>query len=415
MILRKFFHLFLLTFGIVFNNLFGQNVEQVHMKNGSIIKGCIVEQIPGEYITLQAEEATVVVNSDSLQDKISEKILLDSLPQKWKEWTKRNEEYIAVNGESLILTTLKFKNRTFNRVLLLEKGSLIKFLDVGRHRYTFAWGEMYRCVKNKRPDNLFSGIKDILVLDDGTEIPGQIIEQYPGQNLKILTDGGEILSFKFSQVKQIRAEKISDRQNLWSQVQLLDKIQIKGEDLPLVGFISSRTLGKEISFEFENYKKRTIPLNQIVSYGKIPNENYVPVYDKILKEGEVLLNEKPACFVQLKSVDSYLLLTSAVSAQAIEGDTILVEANLEDVDNVITLVKAHIENVQIFKGRKKRVVSCPIITYQDLVQSPIGIDREVTPLGNIRVSFIVGEVGDYVLYIQGKEDYIVIHVIGKNG
>ena len=315
----------------------------------------------------------------------------------------------------MILTTLKFKNRTFNRVLLLEKGSLIKFLDVGRHRYTFAWGEMYRCVKNKRPDNLFSGIKDILVLDDGTEIPGQIIEQYPGQNLKILTDGGEILSFKFSQVKQIRAEKISDRQNLWSQVQLLDKIQIKGEDLPLVGFISSRTLGKEISFEFENYKKRTIPLNQIVSYGKIPNENYVPVYDKILKEGEVLLNEKPACFVQLKSVDSYLLLTSAVSAQAIEGDTILVEANLEDVDNVITLVKAHIENVQIFKGRKKRVVSCPIITYQDLVQSPIGIDREVTPLGNIRVSFIVGEVGDYVLYIQGKEDYIVIHVIGKNG
>lgn len=415
MILRKFFHLFLLTFGIVFNNLFGQNVEQVHMKNGSIIKGCIVEQIPGEYITLQAEEATVVVNSDSLQDKISEKIPLDSLPQKWKEWTKRNEEYIAVNGESLILTTLKFKNRTFNRVLLLEKGSLIKFLDVGRHRYTFAWGEMYRCVKNKRPDNLFSGIKDILVLDDGTEIPGQIIEQYPGQDLKILTDGGEILSFKFSQVKQIRAEKMSDRQNLWSQVQLLDKIQIKGEDLPLVGFISSRTLGKEISFEFENYKKRTIPLNQIVSYGKIPNENYVPVYDKILKEGEVLLNEKPACFVQLKSVDSYLLLTSAVSAQAIEGDTILVEANLEDVDNVITLVKAHIENVQIFKGRKKRVVSCPIITYQDLVQSPIGIDREVTPLGNIRVSFIVGEVGDYVLYIQGKEDYIVIHVIGKNG
>ena len=208
---------------------------------------------------------------------------------------------------------------------------------------------------------------------------------------------------------------MSDRQNLWSQVQLLDKIQIKGEDLPLVGFISSRTLGKEISFEFENYKKRTIPLNQIVSYGKIPNENYVPVYDKILKEGEVLLNEKPACFVQLKSVDSYLLLTSAVSAQAIEGDTILVEANLEDVDNVITLVKAHIENVQIFKGRKKRIVSCPIITYQDLVQSPIGIDREVTPLGNIRVSFIVGEVGDYVLYIQGKEDYIVIHVIGKKG
>ena len=79
------------------------------------------------------------------------------------------------------------------------------------------------------------------------------------------------------------------------------------------------------------------------------------------------------------------------------------------------MVKAHVENVTVPNGKKKRIVSLPVITYQDLVQSPIGINREVTPLSNIKITFPLNETGDYVLYIQGKEDYIVINVINKNG
>lgn len=397
-------------------NAFAQNIEQIYMKNGSIIKGYIAEQIPGKQITLQTEEATIVVNSDSLLNRITERIPSESLSQEWKEWAEQNDKYVkSTSGKSLELTTLEFKNSTFHRVFLLEKGSLIKFLDLGRSQYTFAWGDMYRSVKNRRPENLFSGVKEIVVLDDGTEITGQIIEQFPERNLKILTDDEEVLSFKFSQVQQIRTEKLSDKLDLWSQIQLLDQIQVKEEHGPLVGFISSRTSGKELVFNFEDGSKRTIPLNKIVSYAKIPNESYVAVYDKILKEGEILLNGKPAYFVQLNPVGSYLVLTSVVSAQATVGDTICVEANLGNVDNVITLVKAHVENVTVPNGKKKRIVSLPVITYQDLVQSPIGINREVTPLSNIKITFPLNETGDYVLYIQGKEDYIVINVINKNG
>lgn len=309
---------------------------------------------------------------------------------------------------------MEFKNSVYSKVFILEKGSLVKFIDLSPNRYTFKWGDMYRTVKSERPDNLFSGLKEVVVLADGSTVDGQIIEQFPGKDLKIVTDKNEVLSYKFDQVKQINTEKLNPKMDLWPQVQLLDKISVKGEDSDLVGFISSRTLGKELVIEFENGNKRTIPQNQILSYAKIPNEKYIAVYDKVIKEGEILLDGKPAYFVPLKTVGQYLVLDSIVSAQNTVGDTIYVEANLGGANVPVTLVKAHVENVAFANGKRKWEIPCPVITYQDLVQSHVEIKKEATPLGNLKVSFVVKEVGDYVLYMQGKEEYIVINVIEKN-
>lgn len=396
-------------------NTFAQNIEQIYMKSGSVVEGYIAEQKPGKHITFQTTKATIVVNSDSLQNQIIERIPLESLSKEWKEWTEQNNKYIIGNDgkKQLELTTLEFKNSVFPKILLLEKGSLIKFIDLAPNKYTFNWGDMYRSVKNKRPDNLFSGLKEILVLTDNTQITGQIIEQFPGKDLKIATETGGVLSFKFSQVKQIRTEKLTEKLDLWSQIQLLDKITIKGENSELVGFISSRTLGKELVFEFEDGNKRTIQQNQITSYAKIPNEKYIEVYDKILKEGEILLNDKEPYFVKLQSDGQYLLMGETVSAQFTVGEKVCLEAKISDVNTPITLVKAHTENITRQNGRKKEQIPWPVITYQDLVQSHVGINREITPLGNVKVTFEVKEVGDYVLYIQGKNEYIVINVIEK--
>lgn len=385
------------------------------MKSGSVVEGYIAEQNPGKHLIIQATKATIVANSDSLKDKITERILAENLPPEWKEWAEENNKYIDNTGvKQLELVTLEFKNSVYSKVFILEKGSLVKFIDLSPNRYTFKWGDMYRTVKSERPDNLFSGLKEVVVLADGSTVDGQIIEQFPGKDLKIVTDKNEVLSYKFDQVKQINTEKLNPKMDLWPQVQLLDKISVKGEDSDLVGFISSRTLGKELVIEFENGNKRTIPQNQILSYAKIPNENYIAVYDKVIKEGEILLDGKPAYFVPLKTVGQYLVLDSIVSAQNTVGDTIYVEANLGGANVPVTLVKAHVENVAFANGKRKWEIPCPVITYQDLVQSHVEIKKEATPLGNLKVSFVVKEVGDYVLYMQGKEEYIVINVIEKN-
>ena len=69
--------------------------------------------------------------------------------------------------------------------------------------------------------------------------------KYPGKDVKIETENGDVLSYKFSQIKQIQTEKLNEKMSLWSQIPLLDVIKLKDEPIELAGFISSRTLGKE--------------------------------------------------------------------------------------------------------------------------------------------------------------------------
>lgn len=390
------------------NSLFAQNIEQIYTRNGSIIEGYISEQVPGKHITIQSVKATIIANSDSLLMKITQRIPLDSLSNEWRIWAEQNNKLIDNSGEKqLELYTLKFNNNSYNDVFLLEKGSTIKFLDLTPNRYVLCWKDMYRIVKNKRPDNLFSGLKEIVILKDGSKVEGQIIEQISGISLNLLTDKGEILSYKNNQIEQISTTRLNDKYDLWIQIQLLDRIKIKGERSYVEGFISSRVLGKELVIEFEDGSKRTVALNKIASYAKVPNPEYVAMYDTKLQKGEILLNGESAYFDVLKPQGQFLLLSEMVSAQMSIGDIVCVEANLANPDVTISLAKAHYENI----GTEKKPNYWPVITYQDLVQSHVAIDKEITPLGNTKISFVLNEIGDYVLYIQGKEGYIVINVI----
>lgn len=395
-----------------FSRLYAQNVEQVRMKSGSVVEGYISEQLPGRYIEVRSTKATIVVSSDSLETKQIERIPLDSLSEEWKEWAEAGNKFIDDGGQKkLELVTLEFQGSRYPRVFLLEKGSIIKFLDLDPGKYRFNWGDMHCISKTRRPDNLFSGLKETLVLDDNTEVEGQIIEQYPGKDMKILTDGGEVLSFRSGQVKEIRTKQLTDGLDLWSQIQLLDKISVKGEKVPLVGFISLRKSGKELTMLFEDGHSRTVPLSNIVSYAKIPNSEYAAVYDTVLEDGEIRMNGTQAYFCTLEQKGPYLLLGEIVSAQVSTGTEICVEANLEDLSAQCTLVKAHIENVPLKEGKKQETMPIPVISYEDLVTSSLPMDREITPLGNIRLTFNVDEEGDYVLYIKGKEGYIIINVV----
>lgn len=416
MIQKSLFYYILVVFTMLNANIktSAQNVEQIYMKSGSVVEGYIAEQKPGSFITVQSTKATIVVNSDSLQNKIIERIPIDALSDEWKQWATENSKWIVKEGKRYLeLYTLEFGSCVYSRVFLLEKGSLLKFFDIIPNQYTFKWGDMYRTVKKKRPTNLFSGLKEILVLKDDSKVMGQITEQIPGLDVKIETDNGDILSYNYNQIKQIQTARLNDNMDLWSQAPLLDVIKLKHENTELVGFISSRTLGKDLEFEFEDGKKRNIQQSQIVSYAKRPNDKYIEVYDKFLNDDEVLLNGKAAYFTPLQSLGENLLLGDVVSAQLSVGDTVCIEARFKDPNTPVTLVKAHMESIPKQDGKKNERISWPVITYQDLVQSHVTINREITPLGNIKIAFVVNEVGDYVLHIQGRNEYIVINVIEK--
>ena len=158
-------------------------------------------------------------------------------------------------------------------------------------------------------------------------------------------------------------------------------------------------MGKELVLEFEDGSKRTIQQNQVTSYAKMPNEQYVEVYDKVLSDGEILLNGEKPYFVSLQTEGQYLLMGETVSAQFTVGEKVCLEAKISDVNTPITLVKAHIENITIQNGRKKEQIAWPVITYQDLVQS------------NIAVSSTVISQSKTSLYLHGAEYHILFALI----
>lgn len=72
------------------------------MKSGSVVEGYIAEQKPGSYITVQSTKATIVVNSDSLQNKIIERVPIDSLSKEWKQWATENSKWIVKEGKNTL-------------------------------------------------------------------------------------------------------------------------------------------------------------------------------------------------------------------------------------------------------------------------------------------------------------------------
>lgn len=389
-----------------------QKVERVYMNNGSVVAGYICEQIPGKQVTVQSEEATIVVSSDSLEGRMTERIPMARLSEQWQKWAEENRAYTESSGNKMLeLTTLTFPNVVYDNVYLLEKGETLKFLDIASRKYTFPWKEMYYTVKNRRPDNQTSGIKDVVVMKDGTTYEGQILDQMiTKQEMKITTDIQGVVQVKSNDVAQIKSVRLNDKEPLWNQVQLLDRISIKGERQPVEGFIISRTMGESLTLEFEDGRQRDFSFSQVVSYGKVPNEKYKVSFDSELNEGDVSVNGEKVLYYcpVMETIGQYMLLDVGIASVSSKnvGEPIIIEAKLKDLTTPITVVKSHVETLK--KGRDE--FQYPVFSYQDLVESRLSCERSVSMSGNTKIQFTPYEPGYYVISVQGKDGYIQIQV-----
>lgn len=392
------------------NKLVAQNYEQVYMKNGSVIEGYICEQVPGRTISLNSVKATMVVNSDSLQHSSTRQVNINELSSEWQAWVK---EQSNMNKEAIKLTTLRFVATEYKDVSIIEEGSLIKFVDLTPKNYVFGWNEIFKTIKTLRPDNQYSGIEDVLVLQNGTQYVGQIMEQYPGKNMKIQTNENNIVTVNMAQIARIESNPYNLKLDLFQQTPLLDKVYVRGQNMPIVGFITKRVTNKDLTIQKQNGETKVLPLKQIVKYQKVPNNNYVAICDRELAEGEILLNGKSAWFAPLEMAGSYIILGEDVSAQVAVGDTITIEAKFSNATNSVSMVKAYRKNIAESDKKAKEAVMRDVFTYQDLVERSLPFSRTISPLGNTKIQFRVERPGDYALSVQGKKGYIVINVVNK--
>ena len=287
-----------------------QNIEQIHMKNGSVVEGYICEQIPGKSITIQSATATIVVGADSLQSTTERLVNINSLSSLWQDWA---EDQLKLSGQSLKLTTLRFVNVEYKDVCIIEQGSLIKFVDFTPRKYVFLWNEIYKTVKAIRPCNQFSGIEDVLVLNDGTKYVGQITEQYPGKNIKIQTKGENVITVKAAQVVQLESTPYSKKLSVMQQTPLLDRLYLKGQSEPIEGYIIRRVMNKDLTIMTKEGDTKLVAMKNIIKYQKFPNAACQVILDKELSNGEILLDGEKAWFATLQMEDDYIILSEEVN------------------------------------------------------------------------------------------------------
>lgn len=383
-----------------------QNLEQVHLKDGSVIEGYICEQIPGKSVKVQGCKATITVGADSLISSSESIIPVGSLSTEWKSWLMEQN----VTPDAIKLSTLKFPNIEYKDVRILENGDIIKFLSLTSKQYLVAWNDMLKTVKESRPERQFSGLNDVLIMKDGSKHVGQVSEQYPGKNVKISLSKDNAITVNSAQIVEMQSVPASEQLSIFEQSPLLDRIYIKGSSNAIEGVIVKRRTSKDLTIHTQNDGDLTYAIRDITKYQKVPNAEYKVLTDKNLSKGEILLNgdAKNAWFAPLETINGYLVLGEDVSMVAKKGEELILEANLDNPSAAINVIKAYRKDISGENDKKQLVRD--VFTYQDLVELALPVTRTTTPLGNTKVSFKLENAGDYVLSVQGQKGFIIIHV-----
>lgn len=396
-----------------------QNVEKVTLKNGSVLEGYLAEQRPGKDFTVQSTNAMVFASEDSLLNVTQQQIELSMLPQAWTDWAIKNKlAEPNKDGQTINLSTLQFKHSIISNVYVQERGITVKFVDMNNRSYIFPWSLLGMTSKNLRASNQFSGIVDELVMTNGKHFEGQVTDQTPGKGIKIIFEDGQVQSFNYADIAQIISKPLNPKMTIWEQSQLLDEVVLKSTGETVKGIISSRHIGKDYTFMMKNGQSRVVNATDVAIFRKLKNEEYKSAQDRVMAEGEVLINgdAKNAYFFNLESTETCVVLDQEQASMQLScGDTIVVEANIGNPLATITIAKAQLKEIETVNAKGKKIKEQKyVVTLYDLLQSKsIGV-REVTSLGHVKFTLPITESGDYVMQIQGKEGYIVIYVPKDN-
>ena len=383
-----------------------QNLEQVHLKDGSVIEGFICEQIPGKSVTVQGCKATMFVGADSLISSSESIVSVGSLSTEWKSWLMEQN----VTPDAVRLSTLKFPNTEYADVRILENGGVIKFLSLSPEQYHVDWNDILKTVKVARPVGQFSGLNDVLIMKDGSKHVGQVSVQIPGKNIKINLSKDNAITVNSAQIVEMQSVPASDQLSIIEQSPLLDRIYIKGSSNAIDGVIVKRRTSRDLTIHTRNDGDLTYAIRDITKFQKVPNADYKVLTDRNLNKGEILLNgdTKNAWFAPLETINGYLVLGENVSMVANKGEELVLEANLENPSAAINVIKAYRKDISGENDKKQLVRD--VFTYQDLVELALPVTRTATPLGNTKVTFKLETAGDYVLSVQGQRGFIIIHV-----
>lgn len=435
------FLLSIVTSLAVFGTAKAITVQKIILKNGSELSGYIEKQDGYGKMTIHTDRATVCFSGVGVANISNEKAYnIKSLDKAWVEWAEKNDAFDGTgDNRTLILSDVSFafgysaadsiavetkrmgfeeylkdNHMRVSKVKVLESGVRTKYLELSPNSYVISWNDVVSIQSDRRPKNALTGINRIYQLKGGAIVEGQYAEE-TDETLSLYLPNGGKRSIRINDVVKCNFRPINPNQTLFQQAELLDVIRTKGGKEVKGVIVEQNYTNKNNELNYflvqqESGTTQSVKVSEIVEMRREENPKYTPLFDIVLKEGEVVVNRQPANYVNVKEVGDALVLESmneklTFSRDANNKTKIVVEYNNPDASNVELFKLVKISKATVKKNTVYR------FSYRDLVNnvfSPSGIETSINH--TTKVEYVVAGSGQFALYDSKKNRAIPLTI-----
>ncbi len=380
-------------------------VQKIYLKDGSVLSGYIQKQDDNGNLTIHSDVAEICLKSSQATISNEKNYTVGELDKNWVEWAEKNEAFEGTgNQRTLYLADVTSKSKTVAKVKIIERGELVRYLEMSPDIYTIPWKDVLAIKGEKRCKTALSGINRIFQLKSGMEFEGQYAEETDSL-LTLYLNNGIRQSFKINDVIKYTFRPINPNQDIFAQSELLNIVKTKnGNETKGIIIEQNYTSAKDS----ENYflvqqpsgAIQSIKVSDILETRKEENPKFDPKFDVLLKEGEVLINRQEVVVTGITEKGENSVLDSLSEKVVIKKDP---QNNTRVTVEYRNANGANIEAYQVVKvnkiENKKEKKTMYGVSYRDLVNStirPVSVETSVNH--TTKAEYIVGGQGTFALY-----------------
>ena len=380
-------------------------VQKIYLKDGSVLSGYIQKQDGNGNLTFHSDNAEICLKSKDATISNEKNYNVKDLSKAWVDWAEKNEEFEGIgDNRTLFLADVTSKTKSVTRVKILERGEVVKYLEMNPNTYMIPWKEVVSIKGEPRSKTALSGINRIYQLKSGMEFEGQYAEE--NDSMLTLYLGNRVRqSFKINDVVKYTFRPINPNQDIFAQSQLLDVVKTKnGAEAKGIIIEQNYTSNKDTENYFlvqqQSGAIQSIKLSEIAETRKEENPKYDPKFDILLKEGDVVINRQEVVQVGVKEQEDNIVLDSIVKKVLIAKDA---NNNTKVIVEYRTATAANVETYQLVRVSKhtdkKGKETLYYFSYRDLVNAtvrPVSLETSVNH--TTKAEYIVGGQGFFALY-----------------
>lgn len=409
----------LLAFSVVASK--AQVVQTMNLKNGSVLYGYTRSQKPGSNCVFASERAVIVMDGKTVKEIIPRKVSYKSLSDEWKHWAEENEVLYGLgeSREMTMSTIVDDKGRTISDVFILEKGQAVKYVEFTKHDCPLEWSDIVSIEYVKRSNTLLSGINRSLTVVEGNmsrTVIGQCLKEIPGKTAYLLEEDGVVESFDINSVVKDNSIKNNPNQTIFEQSPLLDEIQMKNGTV-YKGIVTERNYENNMDYFIITSLNAgaeyttSLKIEDVAEFRKLPNPDYKPVYDILLRPGDLVVNRNEVEIVKLQEEDDNFYISPDRKRLTLKrkGSSMNLEVESNFKNN------RDVQNYMLIKTRKvtndKKKKEYYEFSYIDMIKASIPSVEIVTSMNNTtKMIYHINVPALYVLFNKETKESVLINI-----